>query len=102
MAHTLRPKSSSSAHFDARCRGSSTTRRMMCSPSKTGRSKVRLLWDTETEREMTPKQKLAFLMEHVEIKRDSSLLLDPQTKQLKCKLRCEVPGFEHNTVCDQA
>ena len=39
---------------------------------------------------------LAFLMEHVEIKDNAAI----QTKQLKCMLRCEVPGFEHNTPWD--
>ena len=44
---------------------------------------------------------LAFLMEHVEIKDESSLHLQHKTKQLKCKLRCEVKGFEHNMDWDQ-
>ena len=39
---------------------------------------------------------LAFLMEHVEIKDNAAI----QTKQLKCMLRCEVPGFEHNAPWD--
>ena len=40
-------------------------------------------------------------MEHVEIKDESSLHLQHKTKQLKCKLRCEVKGFEHNMDWDQ-
>ena len=100
---------------------------------QSGYSKIRLLWDTETGKQMTPKQKvclaaarlalccdfdhgclcvfvcvlvqLAFLMEHVEIKDESLLHLQhempAETKQLKCQLRCEVEGFEHNTRYDK-
>lgn len=45
---------------------------------------------------------LAFLMEHVEIKDESSLLVANKTKQLKCMLRCEVEGFEHNMDWDRS
>ena len=46
---------------------------------------------------------LAFLMEHMELKDDVLPAIEDTAtygKQLRNKLRCEVPGFEHNAWCD--